>query len=277
MTLDLSAETSASPHPDGLSALERLRRRITLARQELPFVRISGSVTEIGPSLYRVSGLSRFVNIGDIVTLQSDAGARIGEVVRIDDATVTVKPFQPVVSGGIGMQAFRAGPLLVYPDASWKSRVVNALCQPLDDVGPLVFGEKGMPVDRQPVTALQRSRVGTPVKTSVRVIDTFTPLCKGQRIGIFAGSGVGKSTLLAMFEPRPRLRHGGPGARRRARPRGARIPRRHSRRGPVEGRRRRLDRRRERGDATPRAEDRDDDRRIFSRPRRTRYCSFSIR
>ena len=87
-------------------------------------------MTEIGPSLYRVSGLSRFVNIGEIVTLRSDAGAQMGEVVRIDDATVTVKPFQPVVSGGIGMSAFRAGPLLVYPDASWKGRVVNALCQP---------------------------------------------------------------------------------------------------------------------------------------------------
>ena len=49
------------------------------------------------------------------------------------------------------------------------------------------------------MTALQRSRVGVPVRTSVRVIDAFTPLCKGQRIGIFAGSGVGKSTLLAML------------------------------------------------------------------------------
>ncbi len=182
-----------------MPALETLRRNVTHARQDVPFVRVSGSVTEIGPSLYRVSGLSRFVNIGEIVTLAADTGPQIGEVVRIDDATVTVKPFEPAVSGGIGMLAFRTGPLLVYPDASWKGRVIDALCKPLDDLGPLTLGDSGLPVDRSPVTAMQRSRVGKPVRTSVRVIDTFTPLCQGQRIGIFAGSGVGKSTLLAML------------------------------------------------------------------------------
>jgi flagellum-specific ATP synthase len=110
-----------------------------------------------------------------------------------------VKPFQPVASGGIGMRAARVGPLLLYPDASWRGRVVDALCRPLDGRGPLTAGGEALPADRPPVTAMRRSRVGAPVRTGVRIIDAFTPLCRGQRIGVFAGSGVGKSTLLAML------------------------------------------------------------------------------
>src|SRR5664279_4733604 len=46
---------------------------------------------------------------------------------------------------------------------------------------------------------MARERITRPLKTGVRVIDLFTPLCRGQRVGVFAGSGVGKSTLLAML------------------------------------------------------------------------------
>ncbi len=186
-----------------MPSLDSLRRSVNALRQDVPFVRFSGTVTEITPDLYRVSGLSRLVNIGEMVALRTGtggaAGAQFGEVVRIDNETVTVKPFQSVVSGGIGMTASREGPFLVHADASWKGRVMNALCQPLDDAGPLIAGERAAPAGGQPITALRRGRVGKPVRTGVRLIDTFTPICEGQRVGIFAGSGVGKSTLLAML------------------------------------------------------------------------------
>src|SRR5262249_31543091 len=60
-------------------------------------------------------------------------------------------------------------------------------------------GDRAVEVDAPPPPAMRRSRVQKPLKTGVRVIDIFTPLCCGQRIGIFAGSGLGKSTLLAML------------------------------------------------------------------------------
>jgi len=179
-----------------MGTLETLRQTIASARQDVPFVRVSGRVTEIAPAHYRVSGLSQFVNIGEIVSL---GPGQIGEVVRIDDETVIVKPFQAIVSGGVGMSASRAGPLRIHPDQSWKGRVIDALCKPTDGGGLLAAGLTGMCVDAQPVTALKRTRVKDPVQTGVRVIDTFTPICAGQRIGVFAGSGVGKSTLLAML------------------------------------------------------------------------------
>jgi flagellum-specific ATP synthase len=182
-----------------MSALDRLRRDVAFARGGLPMVRVSGHVGEVAPAVYRVSGLSRFVNLGETVTLRSDAGTHVGEVIRIDDAIVTVKPFEASATGGIGMEAFRSGALLLFPDASWKGRVINALGQPLDGLGPLACGERAVPVDGQPPTAMRRGRVTKAIRTSVRVVDIFTPLCAGQRIGIFAGSGVGKSTLLAML------------------------------------------------------------------------------
>jgi flagellum-specific ATP synthase len=77
--------------------------------------------------------------------------------------------------------------------------VINALGKPVDDLGPLMPGATAMPSDTQPPTAMTRARVSKPLKTGVRAVDLFTPLCEGQRIGIFAGSGVGKSTLLSML------------------------------------------------------------------------------
>jgi flagellum-specific ATP synthase len=97
------------------------------------------------------------------------------------------------------MQAFSTGAMLLFPHASWKGRVINALGAPIDDAGPFLCGEQGVPVDGQPPSAMRRQRVTRPVRTGVRVVDIFTPLCAGQRIGVFAGSGVGKSTLLAML------------------------------------------------------------------------------
>ena len=76
---------------------------------------------------------------------------------------------------------------------------MDAFCRPIDGAGPLARGEVEMRVDADPPAALSRGRVNCPLKTGVRVIDLFTPLCAGQRIGVFAGSGVGKSTLLAML------------------------------------------------------------------------------
>jgi flagellum-specific ATP synthase len=76
---------------------------------------------------------------------------------------------------------------------------VNALGQPIDGAGPLPSGERGLSADGRPPTAMLRRRVDAPVRTGVRAIDIFTPLCQGQRAGVFAGSGVGKSTLLAML------------------------------------------------------------------------------
>jgi flagellum-specific ATP synthase len=169
----------------------------------LPKLRVSGVVTEIATSHYRVAGLSRFVRLGECVRVDAGDREQIGEVVRIEDGAITLKPFDARCDAAIGARASHTESLSLWPDASWKGRVIDALGRPIDDVGELKAGDRPAPLEAEPPPALRRQRIRTPIKTGIRVIDLFTPLCAGQRIGIFAGSGVGKSSLLAMLARAP--------------------------------------------------------------------------
>jgi flagellum-specific ATP synthase len=180
-------------------ALARLERAVNLAAGDLLKLRVGGTVAEVTPSHYRVSGLSHFVKLGEWVSLHHGQHSQLGEVVRIDADGATVKSFEPKASAGLGDPVYRIGPFHLAPDPSWKGRVIDALGRPVDDAGPLNRGDTKVAIDAVPPAALRRARVKTPLKTGVRIIDLFVPLCAGQRIGIFAGSGVGKSTLLGMM------------------------------------------------------------------------------
>lgn len=182
-----------------MHALDHLERAIAGAHDELGLIRASGLITEVNPSYARVAGLSRFVKLADYITLETATGPQLGEVVRIDNAGTTVKFLATRTDVRLGDFVHRGGPLRLVPDLSWKGRVINALGVPIDDRGPLRQGDASRAVDAAPPPAMRRSRVVKPIRTGVRVIDLFTPICAGQRIGIFAGSGVGKSTLLAML------------------------------------------------------------------------------
>jgi len=186
-----------------MRALNQLQRNVLEANFRLDAVRIGGTITEVGPSAYRVAGLSRYLKLGDVVSIADSERASPGEVVRIDVGGVTVKSFDTRVAAGVGARAFRARPMRLNPHPSWKGRVINALGAPLDGAGPLIEGDRSVPIDAEPPAAMQRDRVRMPLKTGIRVLDFFTPLCAGQRIGVFAGSGVGKSTLLAMLASSP--------------------------------------------------------------------------
>lgn len=185
------------------NALDRLAAAMLEGARALPKTRVSGTVTEIATSHYRVAGLSRFVRLGECVKVEVGDREQIGEVVRIEDAAITLKPFDSRCDTAIGARAYKAESLSLWPHESWKGRVIDALGRAIDDLGPLVSGERPMPLDAEPPPALKRARVRNPVKTGIRVVDLFTPLCAGQRIGVFAGSGVGKSSLLAMLAKAP--------------------------------------------------------------------------
>jgi len=183
----------------GMMALRRLQTAASRLAAEPDAVSVAGIVTEIAPSYFRVTGLSPFVRLGECVRVENAGSTLLGEIVRIDEAGVTVKPLAAGLSTGIGARAWRQGFISIRPHDSWKGRTLNALAEPIDGGEPLQLGARAVLPDCDPPPALTRQRVRTPIKTGVRVIDLFTPLCAGQRIGIFAGSGVGKSTLLAML------------------------------------------------------------------------------
>ncbi len=171
----------------------------TIATEAEPRMRVGGVVTAVMPGYCRVSGLSQFVKLGECVRLISGPLARLGEVVRIDETGASIKTFEPAIDVGLGTLAWRQGPVTVSPDTSWKGRILNALGHPIDGAGALTAGDRAISTEREPPPPMRRQRVKKAIKTGVRVIDVFTPLCAGQRVGIFAGSGIGKSTVLSML------------------------------------------------------------------------------
>ncbi len=200
MSADLPSTRALEKRPDTgpenqLAALERVWRRFG---DGASLLKRGGRVTEVSATHYKVRGLSEIARLGDVVEQRSHAGARRGEIVKISRDEVVVAPFERSADAGIGDAVFRRGPLTVSPHPTWRGRAIDALTRPIDGGPPLIRGDDG---DDQAATpgALSRQRVGTSFMTGVRVIDIFTPLCFGQRLGIFAGSGVGKSTLLAML------------------------------------------------------------------------------
>ncbi len=88
---------------------------------------------------------------------------------------------------------------VIYPHESWLGRVVNAMGEPVDGGPPLQKGEVAFPLRQSAPPAHSRKRIGEKIDLGVRVLNTFLSCCRGQRMGIFAGSGVGKSVLMSMM------------------------------------------------------------------------------
>src|SRR5262249_20096134 len=82
---------------------------------------------------------------------------------------------------------------------AWLGRVVNGFGEAMDGKGRLPPGARDYPLKAPPPAATSRARMGGKLDLGIRALNIFTTCCKGQRMGIFAGSGVGKSTLLAML------------------------------------------------------------------------------
>jgi flagellum-specific ATP synthase len=87
----------------------------------------------------------------------------------------------------------------IRPSDGWLGRVVNAMGEPIDGQGPIPAGAAPYSFRASPPPAHARMRVGEPLDLGVRALNTFLTVCRGQRMGIFAGSGVGKSVLMSML------------------------------------------------------------------------------
>jgi flagellum-specific ATP synthase len=158
-----------------------------------------GHVQTIAAGHYTVSGLSRHVRLGEFVAHKSATGIHLGEVVRVEPELAYVCPIEPGEPIGIHDTVIRKGAFRISPAESWCGRTINSLCEPIDGLGPIVEGLDRRSISNTAPPSMTRKRVEKGFRTGVRAIDIFSPLCHGQRLGIFAGSGVGKSTLLSML------------------------------------------------------------------------------
>jgi flagellum-specific ATP synthase len=122
------------------------------------------------------------------------------EVVGFRDNRALLMPFGPVEGVAPGAE-IRIEPLgsAVRPTKAWLGRVIDAFGNPIDGKGPLHSGVAAYPLRAPPPSAHARARVGERLDMGVRAMNVFTTCCRGQRLGVFAGSGVGKSVLLSML------------------------------------------------------------------------------
>ncbi|MEK0085013.1 flagellar protein export ATPase FliI [Benzoatithermus flavus] len=149
--------------------------------------------------LIEVAGLPRQAVVGDAVRIGTAHRPVLGEIVGFRRASALVMPFGSTEGIGPGARVETAGRTVVRPSEGWLGRVVDALGRPIDGHGPLPQGPIRQPTRGDGPNAYARRRVGRKLATGIKALDVFAPLCRGQRLGIFAGSGVGKSTLMAML------------------------------------------------------------------------------
>jgi flagellum-specific ATP synthase len=169
--------------------------------EAVPTLTRFGRVARIEGLGVEVTGALGAVRLGGQVHISIENKKKIScEVVGFRDGRALVMPLGPLEGIALGDRAdFEDQPAVIRPSSAWLGRVVDGFGNPMDGKGPLPQGLKAYPLKAAPPQATRRARMGGKLDLGVRAMNAFTTLCKGQRMGIFAGSGVGKSTLLAML------------------------------------------------------------------------------
>ncbi|WP_295656346.1 FliI/YscN family ATPase [uncultured Nocardioides sp.] len=154
-----------------------------------------GRVTRVLGLQVQVSGLS--AAIGDVVSI-GERSPVLAEVAASGPAGLTCLPLGSTsgLTAGVAVRS-TGGPLEIPVGEELLGRVVDGIGRPVDG-GPALTGLRTVGVGLNPPMALDRPRIDTQIGTGVRALDALTPLGRGQRVGIMAGSGVGKSSLLSM-------------------------------------------------------------------------------
>jgi flagellum-specific ATP synthase len=158
-----------------------------------------GKITEATASGLVVNGLSAFLELGSLVNIHDRRNSFLAEVIRLDVQSALVRPFKADARVMLATKVVPVGQFTIAPCQEWKGRMIDALANPIDDLGPLAIGEGAIGSHSTLLNPMARQKVNQPIVTGVKALDIFTPICNGQRIGIFAGSGVGKSTILSML------------------------------------------------------------------------------
>lgn len=155
-----------------------------------------GRVVSVSENRIEVTGLLDVAALGNWVRIYRQDGSILrGEIIAIDLQTLTVMSDGPAVNIRIDDRVRLGSTPTISPDESWLGRVVDPFGRPLDGK-PLVQGEVAYPLDNSAPDAHRRAPLGDRLKTGLCAFNTLLPIVSGQRIGLFSGSGVGKSTLL---------------------------------------------------------------------------------
>lgn len=160
--------------------------------------RLWGSVTEILPGMITLAGISHAAGIGDSVIIEKPGQNLIGEVMTVTANAARVLMYSSTDALRIGDRAYVSHQDQVEVGDHWLGALIDYRGQIMMRRLPDPPGKRPVTValQRPPVPPADRKPLGTRLSTRLNVTDTLLPICRGQRIGLFAGSGVGKSTLL---------------------------------------------------------------------------------
>ena len=180
-------------------------RNLIAAIERIDPLTVTGRVAAVSGLLIEARGGLARLGVGARADVARGPGLPVlpAEVVGFRDGRALLMPFGPVegVAPGAEITIVPEGSV-VRPTLAWRGRIVDAFGQPIDGKGPLPQGPVSYSLRAPPPPAHARGRVGARLDLGVRAMDTFTTACRGQRLGVFAGSGVGKSVLLSMLAKR---------------------------------------------------------------------------
>jgi flagellum-specific ATP synthase len=201
-----TAETRAQ-----LPLNQRLAAALATCRDLPPFT-LSGRVAGVMGLAIEVEGIAAHLSVGDRLNLAArdrramqrqpngPIARRISaEVVGFRNGHAQAMAFDSLDGVGPGARVEPCRPPALSPSDGWLGRVVDPLGRPMDNKGPLPPGALARPVRSAAPNAATRGRLGPRIDLGVRALNLFATCREGQRLGLFAGSGVGKSTLLSML------------------------------------------------------------------------------
>lgn len=160
-------------------------------------VRHVGLVSGVAHGVIEISGLTKQARIGDLLTLQRRSGPDLaGEVLHVGANHIHMMPNSAPDGVSLGDRVCLDPSPDFAPGMHWLGRVIDPFGNALDGK-PLLNGGQDRNIQQAPPPAVRRKPLGERMATGLAVLNTMLPIVRGQRIGLFAGSGVGKSTLLA--------------------------------------------------------------------------------
>lgn len=190
--------------------LQTLEQAVEAPPHDVPVAELEGRVTGLSGLSVAISGMKDFTGLGDRVIIYGlDGRATEAEIIGFRQDIALAMPFNSLEGIGSGCRVvfklfdrqrrkmLAGGALSV--NAGWQGRVIDPMGQPMDAKGPLPPGGHPQKIHATAPDAALRVRLGPRIDLGVRALNLFTTCREGQRLGLFAGSGVGKSTLIGML------------------------------------------------------------------------------
>ena len=155
-----------------------------------------GRVARVEAGVVHIAGLSDHAQLGDWIRItRRDASPLRGEIIQLRGDMLVALPDEPPMGVALGNRVTLLGPADIAPSDAWIGRMIDPSGAPLDG-RPLLRGLVPRSLRSAPPDAADRRALGQRLETGMAALNTLLPVVTGQRVGLFAGSGVGKSTLL---------------------------------------------------------------------------------